>query len=232
EELRPGAPPRVFSLSKIVEVAAHNMGRIRLVWARVWAVLSDFFAAVGCHENLAVALYGVDALRQLAVKFLERDELANYSFQNDFLRPFCAVIRRSRSPAVRELVIRCCSQMVLARGANIKSGWRSMFMVFTSAAGDQDAGIVRLAFDTIERIVRDHFVLIADAQAATFADAVNCLIAYTNNPHSLDVALNAVAFLRYCALQLAEGGVADVPGPEDDRGGEGEEPGSEPTSPP
>lgn len=32
-----------------------------------------------------------------------------------------------------------------------------MFMVFTTAAGDQDATIVRLAFDTIEKIVREHF---------------------------------------------------------------------------
>jgi len=35
-------------------------------------------------------MYVVDSLRQLAMKFLERSELANYSFQNDFLRPFVA----------------------------------------------------------------------------------------------------------------------------------------------
>jgi Sec7-like guanine-nucleotide exchange factor len=58
---------------------------------------------------------------------------------------------------IRELIIRCLSQMVLARVANIKSGWKSMFMVFTTAAGDNDPTIVRLAFDTIEKIVREHF---------------------------------------------------------------------------
>lgn len=36
---------------------------------------------VGCHPNLSVAMYAVDSLRQLAMKFLERDELANFSFQ-------------------------------------------------------------------------------------------------------------------------------------------------------
>lgn len=36
---------------------------------------------------------------------------------------------------------------------------------------------------------------------------VNCLIAFTNNPHSLDVALNAIAFLRFCAMKLAEGDI-------------------------
>jgi brefeldin A-inhibited guanine nucleotide-exchange protein len=47
--------------------------------------------------------------------------------------------------------------MVLARVANIKSGWKSMFMVFTTAAGDSDPAVVTLAFDTIEKIVREHF---------------------------------------------------------------------------
>lgn len=53
----------------------------RLVWSRIWAVLADFFIEVGCHPNLSVAMYAVDSLRQLAMKFLERDELANFSFQ-------------------------------------------------------------------------------------------------------------------------------------------------------
>ena len=79
----------------------------RLVWKRIWAVLSDFFVEVGCHKNLQVAMYSVDSLRQLATKFLERDELANYSFQNDFLKPFVIVMRLSKALEIRELIIRC-----------------------------------------------------------------------------------------------------------------------------
>lgn len=79
----------------------------RLVWNRIWAVLSDFFVEVGCHKNLQVAMYSVDSLRQLATKFLERDELANYSFQNDFLKPFVVVMRLSKALEIRELIIRC-----------------------------------------------------------------------------------------------------------------------------
>jgi brefeldin A-inhibited guanine nucleotide-exchange protein len=97
--------------------------------------------------------------------------------------------------------------MVLARVANIKSGWKSMFMVFTTAANDEQMAIVRLAFETIEKIVRDHFHYITETEITTFTDCVNCLIAFTNNPHSTDVALNAIAFLRYCALELAEGDI-------------------------
>lgn len=44
---------------------------------------------------------------------------------------------------IRELIIRCLSQMILARVTNVKSGWKSMFMVFTTAANDRDPMIVR-----------------------------------------------------------------------------------------
>ncbi|EFJ50436.1 hypothetical protein VOLCADRAFT_80189 [Volvox carteri f. nagariensis] len=210
DELRDPRAPRVFSLTKIVEVAHFNMTRIRLVWSRIWAVLSEYFIAVGCHANLSLAMYAVDALRQLAMKFLERDELANYTFQNDFLRPFVVVMRQSQAVEIRELIIRCLSQMILARVTNVKSGWKSMFMVFTTAANDRDPMIVRLAFDTIEKIVREHFTHITETETTTFTDCVNCLIAFTNNPHSLDVALNSIAFLRFCAMKLAEGAIGDV----------------------
>lgn len=97
--------------------------------------------------------------------------------------------------------------MVLARVKNVKSGWKSVFMVFTTAASDESQMIVRLAFETIEKIVREHFEYITETEVTTFTDCVNCLIAFTNNPHSLDVALNAIAFLRFCAMKLAEGAI-------------------------
>lgn len=99
--------------------------------------------------------------------------------------------------------------MVLARVRNVKSGWKSVFMVFTTAASDDSQMIVRLAFETIEKIVREHFEYITETEVTTFTDCVNCLIAFTNNPHSLDVALNAIAFLRFCAVKLAEGAIGE-----------------------
>jgi len=107
----------------------YNMNRIRLVWSRMWAVLADYFVTIGCMDNLSVAMYAIDSLRQLAMKFLEREELANYNFQNEFLKPFVVVMRRTGSVEIRELIIRCVSQMVFTRVANVKSGWKIMFMV-------------------------------------------------------------------------------------------------------
>lgn len=105
------------------------MGRIRLVWTRIWNVLSDFFVSVGLSENLSIAIFVMDSLRQLAMKFLEREELANYNFQNEFLQPFAIVMQKSDSAEIRELIVRCISQMVLSRVNNVKSGWKSVFMV-------------------------------------------------------------------------------------------------------
>ena len=202
--------PRAYALSKIVEVASFNMDRIRFIWARVWHVLSDFFVTVGCSPNLQISMTVVDSLRQLAMKFLSRTELANYSFQNEFLRPFVVVMRQSPAVEIRELIIRCVSQMVQARVSHIKSGWKSMFMVFTTAAADEDAQVVSLAFQTIEKIIREHFHYIIESDAVAFTDCVNCLVAFTNSEVGSEVCLNALAFLRFCALKLAEGALGDL----------------------
>ncbi|WOL09683.1 hypothetical protein Cni_G18436 [Canna indica] len=207
EELRSTSDPRVFSLTKIVEIAHYNMDRIRLVWSSIWNVLSEFFVTIGCSENLSIAIFAMDSLRQLAMKFLERKELANYNFQNEFMKPFVVVMRKSRAVEIRELIIRCVSQMVLARVSNVKSGWKSMFMVFATASYDDHKNIVLLAFEIIEKILRDYFPYITETETSTFTDCVNCLIAFTNSRFNKDISLNAIAFLRFCAAKLAEGDI-------------------------
>lgn len=206
-ELQSPTNPRVFSLTKIVEIAHYNMTRIRLVWSRIWSVLSDFFVSVGLSENLSVAIFVMDSLRQLAMKFLEREELANYNFQNEFLRPFVVVMQKSNSSEIRELIVRCVSQMVLSRVNNVKSGWKSVFMVFTTAAADERKNIVLLAFETMEKIVRDYFPYITETETTIFTDCVKCLITFTHSRFNSDASLNAIAFLRFCAVKLAEGGL-------------------------
>ncbi|KAK1376293.1 Brefeldin A-inhibited guanine nucleotide-exchange protein 2 [Heracleum sosnowskyi] len=207
EELKSTSDPRVFSLTKIVEIAHYNMNRIRLVWSSIWNVLSDYFVTIGCSENLSIAIFAMDSLRQLSMKFLEREELANYNFQNEFMKPFVIVMRKCSAVEIRELIIRCVSQMVLSRVKNVKSGWKSMFMVFQTAAYDDHKNIVLLAFEIIEKILRDYFPYITETETTTFTDCVNCLIAFTNSRFNKDISLNAIAFLRFCAAKLAEGDI-------------------------
>ena len=89
----------MYSLTKLVEISYYNMGRIRLQWSRVWSVLGEHFTKTGCSENDVIAAFALDSLRQLSIKYLEKGELPNYKFQNDFLRPFETIMKRTGSLA-------------------------------------------------------------------------------------------------------------------------------------
>jgi len=114
----------VFSLTKLVEVASLNSARVRFVWVKMWCVMAEFFVTAGCHADVNVAMYAVDSLRQLAVKFLaDRKELKLYSFQNDFMKPFVEVMKASRNPEIREFLVRCVSQIITTQAGNVRSGY-------------------------------------------------------------------------------------------------------------
>lgn len=81
-------------------------------------------------------MYAIDSLRQLSMKFLEKDELANYQFQKEFLRPFEHIFSNQPVEDLRYLVVRIMQQMILVRARNIKSGWHGLLHVFAAAASD------------------------------------------------------------------------------------------------
>jgi brefeldin A-inhibited guanine nucleotide-exchange protein len=126
--------PRTYSLQKIVEVSGYNLTRVRFEWANIWQVLGQHFSQVGCHTNTNVVFFALDSLRQLSMKFLEIEELPGFKFQKDFLKPFEHIIANSQVVPVKDMALRCLIQMIQARGSNIRSGWRTMFGVFTVAA--------------------------------------------------------------------------------------------------
>lgn len=55
--------------------------------------------------------------------------------------------------------------------------------------------------------MREYFPYITETDLGTFTDCVRCLIAFTTSKFNSDVSLNAIAFLRFCAVKLAEGGL-------------------------
>jgi brefeldin A-inhibited guanine nucleotide-exchange protein len=69
---------------------------------------------------------------------------------------------------------------------------------------------VLLAFEIIEKILRDYFPYITETESTTFTDCVNCLIAFTNSRFNKDISLNAIGFLRFCAAKLAEGDIGSA----------------------
>jgi brefeldin A-inhibited guanine nucleotide-exchange protein len=193
--------PRVFSLQKLVEVADFNMTvRPRIAWTKLWSVLAMHFTTVGVHGNHALAMYAIDSLKQLSIKFLQKAELSNFNFQRLFLKPFEIIMNRATSTEIHELILRCLDIMILACANNIRSGWRSIFSVFSVAAGHEKQDISGIAFEITERLMTQQFdLLIFD-----FVELMNCLVAFVAGSHSL-ISLSALARLSQCADHLAQG---------------------------
>ncbi|XP_063814964.1 brefeldin A-inhibited guanine nucleotide-exchange protein 2 isoform X2 [Pseudophryne corroboree] len=204
DELASLHQPRMFSLQKIVEISYYNMNRIRLQWSRIWQVIGDHFNKVGCNPNEDVAIFAVDSLRQLSMKFLEKDELANFRFQKDFLRPFEHIMKKNRSPTIRDMVIRCIAQMVNMQAGNIRSGWKNIFAVFYQAASDSNRNIVELTFQTASHIVTNVFQHHFPSAIDSFQDAVKCLSEFACNAAFPDTSMEAIRLIRYCAKYASE----------------------------
>nr|XP_060483164.1 brefeldin A-inhibited guanine nucleotide-exchange protein 2-like [Panthera onca] len=163
-----------------------------------------FPAQVGCNPNEDVAIFAVDSLRQLSMKFLEKGELANFRFQKDFLRPFEHIMKKNRSPTIRDMVIRCIAQMVNSQAANIRSGWKNIFAVFHQAASDHDGNIVELAFQTTGHIVTTIFQHHFPAAIDSFQDAVKCLSEFACNAAFPDTSMEAIRLIRFCGKYVSE----------------------------
>ena len=185
-----GLQPRVFSLQKVVEVADFNMAvRPRMAWARIWDQLSRYFTAVCCSSNTGVAMFAIDSLKQLAVKFMAKPELKSFSFQGKFLYPFLAIMEATSpaalaqaraqakkggaaggaggalvagaptflqpAPDIRELILHVCANIIHARHANTRSGWRSLMGVYAAAATDTSEVLVSQAFSTAHEVLSE-----------------------------------------------------------------------------
>lgn len=68
----------------------------------------------------------------------------------------------------------------------------------------------------MEKIVREYFPHITEVEAVTFTDCVKCLITFTSSRFNSDVSLNAIAFLRFFAVKLADGGLTLIVEDNDD----------------
>ena len=197
---------RLFLLQKTVDVAYFNMGRIRLVWSRLWTILAEFLAEIGLFPEFSVAAIAVDSIRQLNMQALQKEELANYHFQRELLRPFEKIMGSSGDRDVRDMVVACLRQIVLTRTGNIKSGWRGIFAVLSLAAGEDSESTIQAAFDLVETIISGHFVQVA----SFFTDSINCLMDYGRQTCFPEVALKAIDFVHFWSRELAEGRVSEV----------------------
>ncbi|KAK5121643.1 hypothetical protein LTR85_004815 [Meristemomyces frigidus] len=186
--------PRTYSLQKLVEISGYNMLRVRFEWTNIWQVLGQHFIDVGCHDNTHVVYFALNSLRQLSMRFMELEELPGFKFQKDFLKPFELILSNASQVAVKDMVLRCLIQMIQARGDMIRSGWRTMFGVFTVAAREKYESIVNLAFDNVTQVYNDRFGVVISQGA--FADLVVCLTEFSKNMKFQKKSLQAIETLR------------------------------------
>jgi len=214
EELALTDQPRIFSLQKLVEVADYNMNRMRVVWSRLWKELSRHFVEVAGHQNTRVSTFALDSLRQLTMKFLEKDELAGYSFQAEFLKPFEVIMVQSPpvSRDVKDYIIHIISYMANASFKHIRSGWKTVFHICASTTSEFGASedTVQKAFEVVEKVTgeTDYHLFVEN-----FTDGVRTLLAFGQCKVSLSMSLQAIAQLLKAAVYLADPKTPDPPPP-------------------
>lgn len=192
--------PRMYSLQKIVEISYYNMTRVRFEWTHIWDVLGEHFNKAGCHINETVVIFSLDSLRQLSMRFMEIEELPGFKFQKDFLKPFEHVMSNSSNLRVKELILRCLIQMILARGENIRSGWRTMFGIFTVAARDPHESIVNMAYENVLKVYKSRFGVVISQGA--FTDLIVCLTEFSKNMKYQKKSLQAMETLKSIIPQM------------------------------
>ncbi|GAA5940878.1 Arf family guanine nucleotide exchange factor SEC7 [Sporobolomyces koalae] len=186
--------PRVFCLQKLVEICYYNMNRIRLEWSNMWTIIGEHFNQVTCHTNAKVSFLALDSLRQLAMRFLEKEELANFKFQKDFLKPFEYAMVHNNHADARDMVLQCLHQMIQARVQNLRSGWRTMFGVFAAAAKIPSERIAVQSFEIVQRVNQEHFAQIVEY--GSFADLTVCITDFCKSNKFQRVSLQAIELLK------------------------------------
>lgn len=203
--------PRMFSLQKLVEISYYNMDRIRLEWSSIWHILGEHFNQVCCHNNPNVSFFALDALRQLAMNFLQKEELSHFRFQKDFLRPFEYTIVHNMNSDAREMVLQCLQQMIQARVQNLRSGWRTMFGVFSAASKVLTERVANYAFELVTVVYREHFSLVV--RYGAFADLANCLTDFCKVSKFQKISLQAIEMVRGLVPKMLENPECLLPAP-------------------
>lgn len=194
--------PRTYSLQKVVDICYYNMSRIRLEWSQLWAAMGETFNAVGCHTNPAILFFALDSLRQLSMRFLEIEELAHFKFQKEFLKPFEYIILHNDSLEVKDMVLECINNMILARADKIKSGWKTIFGVCTAAAKENKESIVMKAYKMANWINKEYVeeVRLQDS----FSDLVVCFTVMAKNEKFQRVSLLSLDVLSRLIHEIAQ----------------------------
>ncbi|CAI5758610.1 unnamed protein product [Candida verbasci] len=194
--------PRTYSLQKVVDICYYNMDRIRLEWSLIWSIMNETFNAVGNHTNPAVSFFALDSLRQLSMRFLEIDELSHFKFQKEFLKPFEYIIIHNHSLEVKDMVLECINNMILARASKIKSGWKSIFGVCSAAAKENEESLVLKSYKMAKWINKEYIEEVRNQDS--FSDLVVCFTELAKNERFQRISLLSLDVLSRLIHEIAQ----------------------------
>ncbi|CAE6963053.1 BIG1 [Symbiodinium sp. CCMP2456] len=204
EELACEEMPRIFSLQKLVEVAIGNLMRPPEVWSEIWRTVSRHLADVASHHNVSIGLYAINCLKQLAMKFLEREEVHQQeTFGQVLLEPFEKLMKsKSASPDVKGLVVSSVDFMVEHRSSSIKAGWAQVFQILQLAASEPKSNkeVLDAAFAIMKIAVASRCHL----DKRNFAKSVHALLAFGHCRFPA-ISFQALGMLRQMADDLQSG---------------------------
>lgn len=193
--------PRMFSLQKVVDICYYNMSRIRLEWSQLWAIMGEVFNVVGCNANINVSFFALDSLRQLSSRFMNIEELAQFKFQKEFLKPFEHIIVHNPSYDVKDMVVECMNNLILANAPQIRSGWKTIFKVLTAAAREKKDGLVTKAYKLAFTINKEHSEEVR--RQDSFPDKVECFTQFAKNEKFQKVGLLSLEVLLKMIVKVA-----------------------------
>ena len=138
-------------LQRLIETVHHNLDRIKMVWSRLWAVTSAHLVGASCEDNVDIAMYSVDALRQIVFKLLKHQELSNFKYQDDALKPFVLILRQSEVHEIHTFTVQCIHQIVVANLKELQSGWNSVLDSLKIALNNENIDVVEPALHILKQ---------------------------------------------------------------------------------
>lgn len=187
--------PRLFSLQKLVDVCYYNMNRIKVEWTKLWAILNEEFNKFGCSNNVKVACFALDSLRQLAERFFNIEELSHFKFQREFLKPFEYVIVHNDNLQAREMVLNCIQYLIVKKEKQIKSGWTTLLEILASIGQTTtNEKLVGDGFRLVEQIIDDKMESIVNEDA--LESLVECLSQFAMNKRYQKVNLRSLSTIN------------------------------------
>ncbi|KAJ3313350.1 guanine nucleotide exchange protein for ADP-robosylation factor [Boothiomyces sp. JEL0838] len=193
---------RMYCLQRLVEISYYNMKRIRVEWSNIWAILGPHFDQVGCYPNTNVAFFALDKLRQLAMKFLEIEELPNFKFQKEFLRPFEEIVKNNSDPKIKDMCLVCVQQIIQVKGKSLKSGWKTLFGTILRVGREANEQIVTLGFDLLKTVFKNNYDTVV--QNGSLPDLVACIAEYCKNKKYPKLNTQSLDIYKQLIAKIAE----------------------------